>query len=68
MSEKYKGFLIEKANGVFIFHDPDKEDGTGDRSGWSFTVEDAKEQIDDILDEEEGEKWIQNNLANSNGI
>ena len=51
----YKGFQIKKQNGLFTFEHPDKHDGTNGWCGWSFNLEDAKEQIDDMWDEFDAE-------------
>jgi hypothetical protein len=48
----YKEFVLEEENGRFVFHHPDKEDGTGNWSGWAVSEKDAKDQIDELIDGE----------------
>lgn len=51
----YKGFQIKNQNGIFVFEHGYKHDGTNCWCGWSFNLEDAKEQIDDMVDDFEAE-------------
>lgn len=59
---KYRGFIINQENGRFVFYHPDKEDGTNGWSGWSHSEDDAKEQIDGMIEDDEGRQWMHNKL------
>jgi len=64
---QYKGFTITRDRERFLFVQPDKESGNGDWSGWSFYLDDAREQIDDLIDEAEGAAWLAANVAPTEG-
>jgi len=60
---KYRDFIInEEDNGRFTFYHPDKEDGTNGWSGWGHSEEDIKEQIDNMIEEDEGRQWMKDKL------
>lgn len=61
-NNKYRGFIINLEYGCFVFYHPDKEDGTGQWSGWASTEDYAREQIDELIDDVEGENWMRNKL------
>jgi hypothetical protein len=50
--EDYNGFKLDYERGFITFYHPDKEDGSGDWSGFASTVEEAYEVIDQMLFEQ----------------